>query len=79
METYKGHTYTGPIHALGALRAAVAELADLPDDTPIYRAEDDGNEPDSYAFLSEIEITFWDGETQCQADDEGAKKALFVW
>jgi hypothetical protein len=78
MENYKGSEFA-PIYNLGALRAAVAQLADLPDETPLLRAEDDGNEDDSYSTLSEIQVEFWDGETQCAADDDGARKALFVW
>lgn len=77
METYKGHTYTGPIHTLDQLRAVVAELADLPGDTPIRLAEDDGNDPDSYALVSGLEIAPWDGETQCEEGD-GARKAIFI-
>lgn len=78
METYKGHQYTGPIHTLDQLRAAVAQVADLPGTTRIYRTEDDANQDDSYTLVNELEIAYWDGEVQCEADDEGAVKALFL-
>ncbi|MFS1305117.1 hypothetical protein [Streptosporangium longisporum] len=77
--TYKGHNYSGPINTLGDLRAALARITDMPDDTPVLRAEDDGNEPDSYTSVRDMEITFWDGETQCDKGDEDAREALFVW
>ncbi|WP_405149392.1 hypothetical protein OG589_14365 [Sphaerisporangium sp. NBC_01403] len=78
METYKGHTYIGLDHTLGGLRAALNQLTDLPDDTPIRRADDDANDPDSYALIDELEVAFWDGEVQCEEGDEGARKALFI-
>lgn len=78
MRTYKGHTYLGPIITLDDLRTAHDQLAGLPGDTPILRAEDDGNEPDSYAFIGEIEIAWWDGEVQCDENTENARKAVFI-
>lgn len=75
---YKGHEFINVNQTLGGLRAALAQLADLPDDTPVLRAEDDSNDPDSFAFIAELEIAPWDGETQCEAGDEGARKALFI-
>ncbi|MGW0587497.1 hypothetical protein [Streptosporangium sp. NPDC002607] len=72
-------TFLGQVLTLADLRAAVAKLADLPDDTRVLRAEDDGNDPDSYVHIGDLQITHWDGEVQCQEGDEDAKKALFVW
>lgn len=78
MQSYKGHTFINLDHTLGGLRAALAQIADLPDDTPIRHAEDDANDPDSYALIGELEIAHWDGEVQCEESDEGARKALFI-
>ena len=77
--TYRGHTHinVAPVN-LGGLRAALAQVADLPDDTPLFHPEDDSNDPDSYWPISEIVVAPWDGEVQCEADDEDARKALFI-
>ncbi|MEU8199336.1 hypothetical protein AB0C10_36685 [Microbispora amethystogenes] len=77
MRTYKGHTYINLV-TLGGLRAALAQVADLPDDTPLLHATDDANEDDSYESVSELEIAWWDGEVQCEEGDEDAVKALFL-
>ncbi len=78
MHTYKGHTSINTLCTLGGLRAALAQVADLPDDTLVLHAEDDSNDPDSYTSVDEIVIAPWDGETQCEEDDEDARKALFI-
>ncbi len=78
MHTYKGHTSINTLCTLGGLRAALAQVADLPDDTPIRHTKNDANRPKSYALIEELEIAPWDGEVQCEENTPGAVKALFL-
>lgn len=78
MQTYKGHIYTGPVHTLDQLRAAVAQLDHLPGDMPVRRIVDDANTPDSYDLVHELEVTPWDGEVQVPDGTENASSAIFI-
>lgn len=77
------------IYTLDGLRAAIAKLDDLPGDTPIVVAENDGNEEDSYSWIHDIDVALWDetiryelpgthpdGKEQAPED---AVKAIFIW
>lgn len=65
------------MYDLDDMRSTLAKLADLPDDTPILLFLNDGNEEDSYAPATELQVTYWNGYERCAADDEHAKLALF--
>ncbi|MFF4417454.1 hypothetical protein ACFYY8_33435 [Streptosporangium sp. NPDC001559] len=71
----ENHTSIGDGLTLGRLRAALAKIDHLPDNTPVLRGEDDGNEPDSYAQIKDLEVAYWDGETQHPA----GRLSLFIW
>lgn len=66
-----------PIAILAGLREAIAKLDDLPGDTSVWRTTDDSNDQDSFDF-AELQVAFWNGEVQCEGDDDGAMRALFV-
>lgn len=77
------------VHTLGQLRDQLAKLDDLPAETPLVIAMDDGNEEDSYGWIGDIDIALWDqfvryelpdgpgGKREAAPDD--AEKAIFIW